>query len=215
MWGVGTASARQPGLRLLVHPWGRVHERWADTLTASTRAPRQSVSADEGLVSQWGEDPPRSSSSTCLCSKLGGLSRGMTTRAWRARRGRFETEKSPSHADRGMVVTNHPLASAAAVEMLAAGATPSTPAIASLVALTVVEPMMVGIFGGGHAAGVQPGRVHTVIDWYTTCAGRRAPGHVPARVRHVARLHGSGRRENTSACARAACPGRWPRGARC
>jgi gamma-glutamyltranspeptidase/glutathione hydrolase len=43
--------------------------------------------------------------------------------SWRARAGtRFEIEKRPVHAARGMVVTNHPLASAAGAEMLAAGA---------------------------------------------------------------------------------------------
>ena len=35
------------------------------------------------------------------------------------------TEKRPARASRGMVVTNHPLASAAGAEMLAAGALPA------------------------------------------------------------------------------------------
>jgi len=37
---------------------------------------------------------------------------------------RATTEKRPVHAARGMVVTNHPLASAAGAEMLAGGGTP-------------------------------------------------------------------------------------------
>ena len=48
-----------------------------------------------------------------------------------------------------MVVANHPLGAVAGVEMLAAGGNAIDAAIASLFALTVVEPMMVGIFGAG------------------------------------------------------------------
>ena len=59
------------------------------------------------------------------------------------------TEKSPATGSRGMVVTNHPLGSAAGAEMIAAGGNAFDAAVASLFALTVVEPMMVGIFGAG------------------------------------------------------------------
>src|SRR6185295_6555758 len=88
---------------------------------------------------------------------------------WRARAGTpFSTEKQPVRAARGMVVTNHPLASAAGAEMLAGGGNAVDAAIAALFALTVVEPMMVGIFGAGHAQVYLAGRVHTAIDGYTT-----------------------------------------------
>jgi gamma-glutamyltranspeptidase/glutathione hydrolase len=67
-----------------------------------------------------------------------------------------------------MVTTNHPLASAAGAEMLAAGGNAIDAAVAALFTLTVVEPMMVGIFGGGMAhIRLADGR-HTVIDGLST-----------------------------------------------
>ena len=84
---------------------------------------------------------------------------------WRARAGTtFRCEKQPATGTRGMVVTNHPLASAAGAEMLAAGGNAIDAAIAAFFALTVVEPMMVGILGGGMAhIRLADGR-HVVID---------------------------------------------------
>jgi len=77
------------------------------------------------------------------------------------------TEKRPATASRGMVVTNHPLGSAAGAEMLAAGGNAVDAAIGALFALTVVEPMMVGIFGAGMThLRLADGR-HLVIDNYT------------------------------------------------
>ncbi|HEY9568384.1 MAG TPA: gamma-glutamyltransferase, partial [Thalassobaculum sp.] len=71
---------------------------------------------------------------------------------WRERAGtRFACEKTPVTASRGMAVTNHPLASAAATEIFAEGGNAIDATVAALFALTVVEPMMVGIFGGGVA----------------------------------------------------------------
>jgi len=59
------------------------------------------------------------------------------------------TYKSEVEASRGVIVSNHPLASAAGVEMFASGGNAFDAAVASLFALTVVEPMMVSIFGAG------------------------------------------------------------------
>jgi gamma-glutamyltranspeptidase/glutathione hydrolase len=95
---------------------------------------------------------------------------------WRSRAGtRFEIEKRPVHAARGMVVTNHPLASAAGAEMLAGGGNAVDAAVAALFALTVVEPMMVGIFGAGHAHLRLAGGRHTVLDGYTAAPAAARP----------------------------------------
>lgn len=71
---------------------------------------------------------------------------------WRDRAGSpFSCEKTAVTAYGGMAVTNHPLASAAAMEMMAAGGNAIDATVAALFTLTVVEPMMVGIVGGGTA----------------------------------------------------------------
>lgn len=61
----------------------------------------------------------------------------------------LETHKREVVASRGVVVANHPLASSAGVEMLAQGGNAFDATVASLFALTVVEPMMVSMFGAG------------------------------------------------------------------
>jgi len=80
----------------------------------------------------------------------------------------MQTEKHPAFGRRGMVVTNHPLASAAGAEMLAAGGNAIDAAVAALFTLTVVEPMMVGILGGGTAHLRLADGTHTVIDGQST-----------------------------------------------
>ncbi|WP_024338577.1 gamma-glutamyltransferase [Bradyrhizobium japonicum] len=91
----------------------------------------------------------------------------------------FDCQKMPAVSSRGMVVSNHPLASSAGAEMLAAGGNAIDAAIAALFTLTVVEPMMVGIIGGGMAHIRLADGSHRFIDGQST---------VPAAVRDTTYL---------------------------
>ena len=89
----------------------------------------------------------------------------MSTTGWRERAGtRFTCEKQSAHGTKGVVVTNHPLGSAAGMEMLAAGGNAVDAAVAAQFALTVVEPMMVGLIGGTTCHIRLADGSHTVID---------------------------------------------------
>jgi catechol 2,3-dioxygenase-like lactoylglutathione lyase family enzyme len=58
MWGVGRHLLGSQVYDYWADPWGRVHERWADTDRLNARTPGNLLAAEEALVSQWGEDPP-------------------------------------------------------------------------------------------------------------------------------------------------------------
>jgi catechol 2,3-dioxygenase-like lactoylglutathione lyase family enzyme len=58
MWGVGRHLLGSQVYDYWADPWGRVHERWADTDRLNARTPGNLLSAEEALVSQWGERPP-------------------------------------------------------------------------------------------------------------------------------------------------------------
>src|SRR5215212_4953925 len=98
------------------------------------------------------------------------------TSTWRERAATvFRCEKQPAIGTKGMVVTNHPLASAAGAEMLAAGGNAVDAAVAALFALTVVEPMMVGLLGGGMTHIRAADGAHTVIDGLSTIPAAAQP----------------------------------------
>lgn len=85
------------------------------------------------------------------------------------------TKKQPARAAQGMVTSNHPLASLAGNEILVLGGNAVDAAIASMFALSVVEPMMTTIFGAGFInMRLADGRCIT-IDNYATVPGRATP----------------------------------------
>ena len=61
----------------------------------------------------------------------------------------MKTLKQEAIGSRGVVTSNHALASLAGIEMLTTGGNAVDAAVATVLALTVVEPMMVGITGAG------------------------------------------------------------------
>ncbi len=92
------------------------------------------------------------------------------------------------------MVTNHPLASAAGAEMLAAGGNAFDGAIAALFALSVVEPMMVGLIGGGTAHLRLADGTHTIIDGMACCAAAARPDmFTPAEPGNPRNLEAAGR----------------------
>jgi gamma-glutamyltranspeptidase/glutathione hydrolase len=117
------------------------------------------------------------------------------------------TEKHPARGARGMVVTNHPLASAAGAEMLAAGGNAVDAAVSALFTLSVVEPMMVGILGGGFAHLRLPDGRHTVLEGQGRCPAAVGPGtFVPDPDAPPGMLDAVGRR-NSLGRAAVAVPG--------
>lgn len=100
---------------------------------------------------------------------------------WTKRAGSiFKCEKGSVSGTIGVAVTNHPLASAAAMEMLAAGGNAFDATVSSLFTLTVVEPMMVGIFGGGAAVVHHADGAIDVFDGLATApAQTRADSYIP------------------------------------
>lgn len=87
----------------------------------------------------------------------------------------FTCEKSPASGKGGVVVTNHPMGTAAGAEMLAAGGNAVDAAVSALLALTVVEPMMVGIAGGGLSHLRLANGRHIIVDALACAAASMHP----------------------------------------
>ncbi len=58
MWGIGRHVLGSQVYDYWADPWGRVHEHWADSDRLNLANGSKRVSAQEALVSQWGEAPP-------------------------------------------------------------------------------------------------------------------------------------------------------------
>jgi gamma-glutamyltranspeptidase/glutathione hydrolase len=119
----------------------------------------------------------------------------------------FTCEKKPATGSRGMVVTNHPLASAAGAQTLLAGGNAIDAAVASLFALTVAEPMMVGILGGGLShIRLADGR-HVVIDNLSTAPGKVAADMYDCLSDEIGKQRDTRDRENVVGAKAVAVPG--------
>ena len=57
MWGIGRHVLGSQVYDYWSDPWGRVHEHWADSDRLNVANGSNLVSAEEALVSQWGEPP--------------------------------------------------------------------------------------------------------------------------------------------------------------
>nr|Q05053.2 RecName: Full=Acylase ACY 1 proenzyme; Includes: RecName: Full=Cephalosporin acylase; AltName: Full=GL-7ACA acylase; Includes: RecName: Full=Gamma-glutamyltranspeptidase; Short=GGT; AltName: Full=Glutathione hydrolase; Contains: RecName: Full=Acylase ACY 1 large subunit; Contains: RecName: Full=Acylase ACY 1 small subunit [Pseudomonas sp. V22]CAA48785.1 cephalosporin acylase [Pseudomonas sp.] len=119
----------------------------------------------------------------------------------------FTCEKKPATGSRGMVVTNHPLASAAGAQILLAGGNAIDAAVASLFALTVAEPMMVGILGGGLShIRLADGR-HVVIDNLSTAPGKATADMYECLSDEIGKQRDTRDRENVVGAKAVAVPG--------
>jgi gamma-glutamyltranspeptidase/glutathione hydrolase len=119
-------------------------------------------------------------------------------------------EKQPARGSRGVVASNHPLASAAGAEVLLGGGNAVDAAIATLFALTVVEPMMVGVTGGGVCHLRDASGAHHIIDGLSTApAAARPDMYVPDTSKPPEDRETIGRRNAVGALA-VAVPGALP-----
>src|SRR5262245_30768632 len=99
----------------------------------------------------------------------------------------FPTVKQEIVASRAVVAANHPLAAAAGLELLASGGNAVDAAVATLATLTVVEPMMVSIFGAGFFLHRTPASDVVALDNYATVPAAARPDQyqpIPGSLEH-------------------------------
>jgi catechol 2,3-dioxygenase-like lactoylglutathione lyase family enzyme len=58
LWGIGRHLLGSQVYDYWADPWGRGHEHWADSDRLNAKNGGNMVSIEEGLASQWGEQPP-------------------------------------------------------------------------------------------------------------------------------------------------------------
>ena len=83
----------------------------------------------------------------------------------------FSTRKQSITASQGIVTSNHPVASSVGVSILASGGNAFDAAVGTAFTLSVVEPMMVGPFGGGFTNFYRPNEGFSTIDGYICAPG--------------------------------------------
>ena len=76
------------------------------------------------------------------------------------------TRKQSISASQGVVTSNHPVASSVGISILSSGGNAFDAAVGTAFALSVVEPMMVGPFGGGFTNFFKPNEGFSTIDGY-------------------------------------------------
>jgi hypothetical protein len=59
MWGIGRHLLGSQVYDYWADPWRRVHEHWADSDRLNVKNGSNLLSAEEALVSQWGDPPPQ------------------------------------------------------------------------------------------------------------------------------------------------------------
>lgn len=87
--------------------------------------------------------------------------------------------RSPAYASEAMAATSHPLATAAAIDILKAGGTAADAAIAAVAVMAVAEPHMTGIGGDCFTLISKPGQP----IWGYNGSGRAAKAATPERLR--------------------------------
>jgi len=87
----------------------------------------------------------------------------------------FSCEKCQVTGRDGVVAANHPLGAAVGAQILAAGGNAVDAAVATLLTLTVVEPMMVGLIGGGMMHIRTAEGQHVVIDGQSQAPSAATP----------------------------------------